>query len=273
MIFLALSYYFLLTIALDVFRIGAVIVSTVMMGASAKKMYAAVERMAGDQTGVSMIDKYQAAVSTAKVAQALKDVRDAIKGRDAPYDGKAPFEGKEPFATDNLSASFVLRHAEDTYGSDAIHQFGMSDAEIRKAAAAFGSFDRDQDYKLQFSEFMTLCSELGVKLTQSEVGAAMSILDTRGSGEIEFDEFLAWWSGHAGSKLNEPEAKTRGAQGRWMSRCSQIYRVFGHPDIGRFGTVVTMDLTTRRQIFASGWRPVSQVDVPSSAFQHLDQID
>lgn len=51
------------------------------------------------------------------------------------------------------------------------------------------------------SEFKRLCDEADFGLTNEEVKAAISLLDKRGSGYVEFDEFVGWWSG-----VNQPAA-------------------------------------------------------------------
>lgn len=43
-------------------------------------------------------------------------------------------------------------------------------------------------------KFYDLCrSQQNVKLDESELTAAMKLLDKRGSGYVEFDEFVDWW--------------------------------------------------------------------------------
>ena len=60
---------------------------------------------------------------------------------------------------------------------------------------AFARHDSDSDGKLSKSEFAELCEGLGGDLTPRERECALSLLDVDGSGTIELDEFLAWYTG------------------------------------------------------------------------------
>lgn len=77
--FQTLYYYFAIGAAFDTFRLGAVIGGAATLGASSETLYGAIEELAGDQSGIAIIDKAQAAVSTTKVVLALNSVRRAVK--------------------------------------------------------------------------------------------------------------------------------------------------------------------------------------------------
>lgn len=50
-------------------------------GARSEALYQAIEELAGDQTGVELVSKAQAAVSTSKVVLAINSVRKALQAR------------------------------------------------------------------------------------------------------------------------------------------------------------------------------------------------
>ncbi len=57
----------------------------------------------------------------------------------------------------------------------------------------FSQFDVDDDGKLDESEFTKLCKEQGPGLSEAEIAAGLELLDTDGSGSIEFGEWVTWW--------------------------------------------------------------------------------
>ena len=46
---------------------------------------------------------------------------------------------------------------------------------------------------------MTRRSQQDINLDDNELTAAMKLLDKRGSGYVEFDEFVDWWVNKVGS--------------------------------------------------------------------------
>jgi hypothetical protein len=80
-IFQLLFFYFATGAFLDLFRLGAVIGTAVGLGTNSKTLYAAIESLAGEASGLAVVDKAQAAVSSAKVVLALNSVRRIFKVR------------------------------------------------------------------------------------------------------------------------------------------------------------------------------------------------
>lgn len=79
--FQLLFFYFAAGALLDLFRLGAIIGTAAGLGANSKTLYAAIEALAGDNTGLALVDKAQAAVSSTKVVLALNSVRRVLKVR------------------------------------------------------------------------------------------------------------------------------------------------------------------------------------------------
>jgi hypothetical protein len=80
-VFQLLFFYFATGAFLDLFRLGAVIGTAAGLGANSKTLYAAIEELAGEASGLAVVDKAQAAVSSAKVVLALNSVRRILKVR------------------------------------------------------------------------------------------------------------------------------------------------------------------------------------------------
>lgn len=79
--FQLLFFYFAAGAFLDLFRLGAIIGTAAGLGANSKTLYAAIETLAGDNTGLALVDKAQAAVSSTKIVLALNSVRRVLKVR------------------------------------------------------------------------------------------------------------------------------------------------------------------------------------------------
>lgn len=75
-------------------------------------------------------------------------------------------------------------------------------------AGLFAKFDANDDGRLEMSEFKRLCDTADFGLTNEEVKAAISLLDKRGSGYVEFDEFVGWWSGVQQPQSTHAEVST-----------------------------------------------------------------
>jgi len=59
----------------------------------------------------------------------------------------------------------------------------------------FDEFDVDQTGFLDGKELPSLLKSLGLELSKPELDSAMLILDTNGSGKIEYSEFKDWLQG------------------------------------------------------------------------------
>jgi hypothetical protein len=66
-------------------------------------------------------------------------------------------------------------------------------AEENEVRAVFQSIDLDDNGTLERDELKTAAERLGQTMSQEELDAAMLEMDGDGSGEIDYDEFLAWW--------------------------------------------------------------------------------
>eukprot|EP00892_Ulva_mutabilis_P005297 jgi/Ulvmu1/3139/UM015_0179.1 len=199
--FQTLYYYFAIGAAFDTFRLGAVIGGAASLGANTDTLYAAIEQLAGEQSGLGIVDKAQAAVSTTKVVLALNSVRRVVKEEMGDAD-----MSKGTLA--NLNAYFVLQKAEKDYNFKVEDVEGLTQEDAMAAAGLFAKFDANDDGRLEMSEFKRLCDTANFGLTSEEVKAAISLLDKRGSGYVEFDEFVSWWSGVHQPQANNAEPVT-----------------------------------------------------------------
>jgi hypothetical protein len=77
--FQGLFFYFAFGVIFDLLRLGFVIGGAASLGADANTLYNAVEQLAGESTGLDIVDKAQQAVSTSKVVLALNSVRRVLK--------------------------------------------------------------------------------------------------------------------------------------------------------------------------------------------------
>eukprot|EP01051_Picozoa_sp_SAG22_P022792 SAG22_NODE_5607_length_985_cov_1.296840_2_plen_86_part_00 len=62
------------------------------------------------------------------------------------------------------------------------------------ARTLFDEMDEDGSGFLDQAEVTKLCKQMGKKLNKKGLEAAMKEMDADGSGEVEFEEFDAWWS-------------------------------------------------------------------------------
>lgn len=98
------------------------------------------------------------------------------------------------------------------FRSKAMEIYNMSGSKAETALAAksfkksmrnptrkiFDEFDADNSGALDESEIATMCAKMGKKLSKKGLAAAMADMDGDGSGEVDFDEFNAWWGANGG---------------------------------------------------------------------------
>jgi|EP01049_Picozoa_sp_SAG25_P007114 hypothetical protein len=74
----------------------------------------------------------------------------------------------------------------------------------------FQQFDVDGSGSVDAEEISALCRRLGVEMSEEQLDAAMLSMDKDGSGEVDYNEFLAWWTSEKGievrRKLTRPDA-------------------------------------------------------------------
>lgn len=69
----------------------------------------------------------------------------------------------------------------------------LNDKQIEGIKNHFRFFDRDNNGAIDVEEFAELLRVLSPESTQVQAQKGFSLIDTDGSGYIEFDEFLEWW--------------------------------------------------------------------------------
>lgn len=60
--------------------------------------------------------------------------------------------------------------------------------------AAFAMFDADSSGTIDENELRALAAQLGATMSADDVRAVMREIDVDGSGEIDVEEFTAWWT-------------------------------------------------------------------------------
>jgi Ca2+-binding EF-hand superfamily protein len=70
----------------------------------------------------------------------------------------------------------------------------VSDISIEELRENFDFYDKDGDGKLDREEFAGLMETLGMVEPGENPSRGFSAIDTDSSGQIEFDEFVAWFS-------------------------------------------------------------------------------
>jgi hypothetical protein len=79
----------------------------------------------------------------------------------------------------------------------------LAEQEMRKLRQLFYEFDDDGSGALDREEIALLTEQLGGRLTEEELDAAMYDMDEDGSGDVDFEEFHEWYAAakDGGSKL------------------------------------------------------------------------
>jgi calmodulin len=66
----------------------------------------------------------------------------------------------------------------------------MDRAELREN---FDHFDGDDNGRIDRQEFAQLMAALDAEMSEEDLDIGFGIIDTDGSGQIDFGEFAAWW--------------------------------------------------------------------------------
>eukprot|EP01047_Picozoa_sp_COSAG01_P098920 COSAG01_NODE_29028_length_647_cov_0.936131_1_plen_118_part_10 len=73
----------------------------------------------------------------------------------------------------------------------------------------FDSIDLDSSGSINRSELRTMATRLGREMPEHEVDRAMAQMDADGNGEVDFQEFCAWWQ----SRRRSTEEAAAGGEG------------------------------------------------------------
>jgi hypothetical protein len=130
---------------------------------------------------------------TKRARKALKDIgmllgrkSEQLDKRGVSHEGWVALRKKEEFAE---KTSRIVKTGGVT---DALVQ--RVEKEQREAIKdLFFETDNDGSGLLDRSEVKQLAIMLGQKLNSKELDIAMAEIDKDGSGEVDFDEFFAWW--------------------------------------------------------------------------------
>lgn len=94
------------------------------------------------------------------------------------------------FITMNRRTSTVKKSAEKQPGERTTSRHGLSDEEVEEIREAFNLFDADGSGTIDTAELMTAMKSLGFDGKNHIVHQMIGDIDTDGTGEIEFDQFL-----------------------------------------------------------------------------------
>ena len=125
----------------------------------------------------------------------------------------------------------------------------------------FQEADADGSGALDREEIRALARNLGSPLTEEQLTVAMAEMDEDGGGEVEFDEFLAWYEKAAAS-----------SKGGWASKMAEaakeyMFAAMSGRDAGQFsgGLATRMEKARQRQAGAVSAVGGSVVDVAAGA--------
>eukprot|EP00210_Caulerpa_lentillifera_P003827 g3655.t1 len=175
------GFYFISGAAFDTATLFVIILSIARFGTNTESFIKALESIA-DEEKAGVLTKGRKTVDALKIIQALNEISDILREKGAG----------EITSLENLSAYLTLSHAEKNYGFKP-EKYNLTESEAAKVAVVFSRYDQNDDGVLQITEIGNLCEELGTKLEDEKLEAAMKMLDTDESGVIEFDEFVDWW--------------------------------------------------------------------------------
>ena len=70
----------------------------------------------------------------------------------------------------------------------------MAHDELEEIQEIFSHFDRDGNGTIDAEEFGALMEALGAEMSDEELEIGLTIIDANGNGQVEFDEFIDWWT-------------------------------------------------------------------------------
>lgn len=187
-----LGSYFAVGVLFDFFSIGALAISSLQFQTDSAAFIGAVKELAGEGTGINVVDKAAQARNTLKVLQALNNISQLLRDEAA--------KGVQSSTLSDLSTYLLLQQARDQYGWD-YDKEGMSYEDAGVIAKLFSRFDRNDDGKLDLSEIKALARDLEQELSDDDVKEAFKVLDVDNSRAIEFPEFVKLYQ----DKIQKPD--------------------------------------------------------------------
>ena len=183
---LALNYG--LNAAFGVVLLAGIVASGNLFGADANALMKAVKDMAGEGEDIEVVAKAKQTANMIKVVQSLSKVSSLLSEKLEHQ------EASKLSSLERLSAYLTIQKAERDYGFDA-SKHDISNAEVLMLAADFARFDANDDGALELSEVQKMFDSVGAgDMTAVDAQAAIDLLDDRGSGLVEFDEFVQWYA-------------------------------------------------------------------------------
>ena len=70
-----------------------------------------------------------------------------------------------------------------------------SEEQLDELRETFDYNDRDGDGLIEIEEFAAMLDELEAETSENETRVGFREIDTNEDGRIDFDEFVAWWTG------------------------------------------------------------------------------
>ena len=179
-------FFFAIDAVAELSTIGLVLVVNLVFGLNAEAYLRLVNQMAGSDAtskGLGSVNRVKAALDiVTRLNAIIEELKSGLAGGGAPGSDNT---------LENLSA-LLLMNGVDSEG------FGLSEKEASKIARVFNRFDLNGDAVLQPEEIKAMSAELGQDLSDADVATAMDFIDVNANGEIEFEEFLAWYTGTCG---------------------------------------------------------------------------
>ena len=101
---------------------------------------------------------------------------------------------------------------------EALHEAASAKMGSGTCEKVFSKYDRNHDGSVDAGELRAMCMEMGVRLSDDELRAAVHVLDTDGNGKIGYEEFSRWWaSADRFERLRRSEAELAFLNGAFAS--------------------------------------------------------